>query len=207
LREVNLRQTVSFIYQVMYRVGFTPWDNEQVPGELTDLVVGPDALPAGRALDIGCGTGTQAVYLAQAGWRVTGIDAVEKPLGKARRRAAAAGVAIDWIRGDVTRLPETGLEPGFTLFHDRGCYHGLPDAARTAYARGVSAVAAQGATLLVMAFGRNRKLAGPTGTDQTEIVERFAPEWELVWARPDTGGAPPGPLRDVPRSWYRFVRG
>jgi SAM-dependent methyltransferase len=137
---------VSLIYQVMYRVGFTPWDNDEVPAELVALVEGADALPAGRALDIGCGTGTQAVHLARAGWSVTGIDVVEKPLGKARRRATAAGVAVDWIRADVTRLPELGLAPGFSLLHDRGCYHGM------------------------------------------------------------SGAAPPGPMRDVPRFWYRFAR-
>jgi SAM-dependent methyltransferase len=197
---------VSLIYQVMYRVGFTPWDNDEVPAELVALVEGADALPAGRALDIGCGTGTQAVYLARAGWSVTGIDVVEKPLGRARRRAAAAGVAVDWIRADVTRVPELGLAPGFTLFHDRGCYHGMPDAARTAYARGVTALAAPGAALLVMAFARTRKLAAPSGTDESDIAARFAPEWELLWARRDSGAAPHGPMRDVPRFWYRFAR-
>ncbi len=197
---------MSLVYQVMYRVGFTPWDNDEIPAELAAVVAGDDALAPGRALDIGCGTGTQAVYLARAGWSVTGVDVVEKPLGKARRRAAAAGVAVDWIRADVTRLSELGLAPGFGLFHDRGCYHGMPDAARTTYASGVTALAAPGATLLVMAFARNHKLAGPSGTDEGDIVARFAPEWQLVSARPDSGAAPPGPMRDVPRFWYRFVR-
>jgi hypothetical protein len=137
---------------------------------------------------------------------VTGIDVVEKPLAKARRRAAASGVAVDWIRADVTRLPELALAPGFSLFHDRGCYHGMPDAARTAYARGVTALAAPGAALLVMAFARTRKLAAPSGTDESDIAARFAPDWELVWARADSGAPPPGPMRDVPRFWYRFAR-
>ena len=197
---------MSLIYQVMYRVGFTPWDNDEVPAELAGVVDGDDALPPGRALDIGCGTGTQAVHLARAGWDVTGIDAVEKPLVKARRRAAATGVAVDWIRADVTRLSELGLTPGFGLFHDRGCYHGIPDTARTAYARGVTALASPGATLLLMAFARNHKLAGPSGADESDIVARFAPDWQLLWARPDSGGAPPGPMRTVPRFWYRFAR-
>lgn len=197
---------MSLIYQVMYRVGFTPWDNDEIPAELAALVDGDDALPPSRALDIGCGTGTQAVHLARAGWTVTGIDAVEKPLVKARRRAASAGVAVDWIQADVTRLSKLGLTPGFGLFHDRGCYHGIPDTARTAYARAVTALAAPGATLLVMAFARNHKLAGPSGTDESDIVAQFAPDWQLLWARPDSGAAPPGPMRNVPRLWYRFVR-
>ena len=58
---------MSLLYRVMYRIGFTPWDTGQVPPELSALIEGAGALPAGRALDIGCGTGTQAMYLAGIG--------------------------------------------------------------------------------------------------------------------------------------------
>jgi 2-polyprenyl-3-methyl-5-hydroxy-6-metoxy-1,4-benzoquinol methylase len=91
---------MSLIYRVMCRVGFTPWDNGQVPEELSAFVEGSGALPAGRALDIGCGTGIQAMYLARNGWRVTAIDAVERPLERARARARAEGATtVDWING------------------------------------------------------------------------------------------------------------
>ena len=92
-------------------IGWLPWDNGLVPDELTQIVEGPSPLAAGRALDLGCGTGTQATYLACHGWRVTAIDAVEGALRRARGRAAASGIAVDWTRGDVTRLTEIGLSP------------------------------------------------------------------------------------------------
>src|SRR5436190_14432172 len=116
---------MSLVYRLLYLVGFTPWDSGKVPDELIQLVEGDEALTPGRALDIGCGTGTQSVYLAGKGWEVTGIDAVEKPLRQARARATAADVSVQWVRADVTRLPELGLAPGYTLFFDRGCFHGL----------------------------------------------------------------------------------
>ena len=197
---------MSILYELMYRIGFTPWDNEEVPAELIALVDGPGALVAGRALDIGCGTGTQAVYLAKTGWRVTGVDVVKRPLGTAKRRAAAAGVSVNWVQADVTRLEEADVEPGLTLLHDRGCYHGLPARARAGYARSVTALANPGATLLVMSFAKNRKLGGLSGTDEQDICAQFDPEWELKSAQPDTGSAPPGPMRDVERFWYRFIR-
>jgi SAM-dependent methyltransferase len=189
----------------MYRVGFTPWDTGAVPPELSAIVEGAGALPAGRALDIGCGTGTQAVYLARLGWRVTAIDAVGRPLARARARAGAAGVAVDWLKADVADLPRLGLEPGFTLAFDRGCFHGLNDRQRAAYAAGVTALAAPGATLLMMAFGPNRVLAAPPGVEETEIVARFD-GWEQASADPDTGGDPGGPMRNIPRHWYRLIR-
>lgn len=197
---------MSLSYRLMYRVGFTPWDTDRVPTELSALIEGTGALPAGRALDIGCGTGTQAVYMAQRGWEVTAIDAVPRPLSRARARAKAAGVSVDWILADVARVHRLELTPGFTLFFDRGCFHGLDESQRSAYAAAVNALAAPGATLLMMAFGPNRVVAAPAGLEQIELEGRFA-GWRLVSASPDAEGEIGGPLRNVPRTWYRLVRG
>jgi SAM-dependent methyltransferase len=194
---------VSLVYRLMYLVGFTPWDDDRVSHELTSLV---EELPAGRALDIGCGTGTQAVYLARAGWTTVGLDAVEQPLRHARQRASDAGVDVRWIQGDVARLDELGLEPGFMLIHDRGCFHGLSDGARRDYIRGVSGLADPGARLGMMCFARNRKLGAPTGVDRAELADGFGQDWDLVAARPDTAPPPPGPMRNVPRTWFELVR-
>lgn len=196
---------MSLVYRIMYLIGFTPWDTDVVPGELREVVEGGDALPPGRVLDIGCGTGTQAVYLAGRGWEVTGIDAVEKPLRRARVRAAAQGVSVSWIRGDVTSLGQSGLQSGFSLFFDRGCFHGLNGQQRASYASGVTELAAPGATLLLMSFAPNNVLVAPTGADEPEIVRTFG-GWELVSAAGDTGPDPDGPLKNVPRRWYRLVR-
>jgi SAM-dependent methyltransferase len=197
---------MSLVYRILYRVGFTPWDTGQVPPELSDLIEGANALPTGRALDVGCGTGAQAVYMARHGWQVTAIDAVPRPLARARARAQAEGVTVDWILGDVARLGRLGLEPGFTLVFDRGCFHGLDDGQRAACAAAVSDLAAPGATLLMMAFAPNRVPVGPAGIEESEIVARFA-GWRLVSAQPDARRSGSGPLRNVPLTWYRLVRG
>lgn len=194
---------MSLIYRLMYRVGFTPWDTGEVPVELEAEL---DKLPPGRALDIGCGTGTQAVHMAQKGWQVAGVDDLEQPLSRARDRAAAAGATVEWLRADVSRLQHSPLTPGFTFVFDRGCFHGLSDEQRAAYARGVTGLAAPDAVLLIMCFARNRVLAGPPGADRSEVEETFAPDWTLDSAEPDRGPAPAGPLKNVPRTWYRFER-
>lgn len=196
---------VSLTYRIMYRIGFTPWDTGQVPPELTGLIEGPGAFPAGRALDVGCGTGTQAVYLASHGWEVTALDAVPRPLARARARAEAAGVSVDWILADVARIERLGLAPGFTLVFDRGCFHGLDDVQRAAYSAAMTELAGPGATLLMMAFAPSRSLRAPAGVEQSELLGRFA-GWRLVSAVPDSGGELSGPLRNVPRTWYRLVR-
>jgi SAM-dependent methyltransferase len=197
---------MSLRYRLLYRLGITPWDQDHVPVELAALIEGPGALRPGRALDIGCGTGTQAVYLAQHGWQVTGVDAVERALERGRQRAHKLGADVQWRAGDVTRLATLGLEGGFGLVHDRGCFHDLPDDARDVYARGVSSLTAPGATLLLMAFGLGRRIGAPSGASEDEIRERFASDWDVVSVQSDRGPDPPGPMRNVPRIWYRLQR-
>jgi cyclopropane fatty-acyl-phospholipid synthase-like methyltransferase len=197
---------MSLVYRIMYGVGFTPWDTGEVPAALRALTEGSDALPPGRALDIGCGTGAQSVYLAQRGWRVTGVDVVDRALTRARARAKAAAVTVDWLQADVADLGKVGLEPGYTLLFDRGCFHGLTDEERAAYAGAVTALSDSGATLLMMAFAPNRVPVAPRGVDQLEVAARFE-GWTLAAAEPDPDPGPPGPLRNVPITWYRLVRG
>jgi SAM-dependent methyltransferase len=196
---------MSLIYRLMYRIGFAPWDTGEVPAELTAVVEGGGSLAAGRALDIGCGTGTQSVYLAQRGWRVTAIDAVERPLARARARAQAAGVSVEWIKADVAELGTLGIEAGVTLAFDRGCFHGLNDRQRVDYAAGVTGLAAPGATLLMMAFAPSRVPGAPRGVEDAEIVARFD-GWELSATQADSEGEAAGPMRNVPRHWYRLIR-
>src|SRR5712692_7932025 len=99
------RGLMGILYRFMYAVGFTPWDSV-TPKELIQTLAGPDAMPIGRALDLGSGMGGKSIYMAAHGWKVTGIDLVPKALREARRRADKAGVAVDFRLGDVTRLEQ-----------------------------------------------------------------------------------------------------
>jgi hypothetical protein len=144
------------------------------------------------------------VWLARQGWQTTGVDAVARALARARKRAQAAGVAVDWRQADVGRLEKEGLEPGFTLLHDRGCFHDVPAATREGYVKGVTALAAPGATFMLMAMSPHGAV-GPR-VEEGEIERRFAPGWRLVSRTADTGPAPPGPMKNAPRFWYRLER-
>lgn len=92
------------MFGVFYRVGFTPWEGHKLPSRLCDLVEGAGALPAGRALDIGCGTGDTSIYLARHGWDVTAIDFVKRALARGSAKAEAAGVTVHFVRADATKL-------------------------------------------------------------------------------------------------------
>jgi SAM-dependent methyltransferase len=193
---------MSLLYELLYRIGFLPWDTDTVPGELRALAEGDDALPPGRALDLGCGTGTHAVYLAAHGWQVTAVDNVERALRRARDRAAAQKVTVNWVNADVSQLAQLGLEPRFTLVFDRGCYHGLNERQRKAYADAVTELAPHGATLLIWAMRPNRTPWEPAGADSAEIAARFA-DWELSGPdRAESGDR----SRTAARGWHQLTR-
>jgi SAM-dependent methyltransferase len=143
---------------------------------------------SGRALDLGCGTGTDSIYLASHGWQVTGIDMVPKALAIARRRAAAAGVSPSFVEGDVTRLQDLGLGDDHTLVLDFGCYHTLPEDRRPAYVASVSSATAPGGTLLLFGFRRPPRAAPMhAGVTLEEVRARFASHgWQVL----DAGQAP-----------------
>ena len=179
----------NVLFRLMYRRGFTPWDSGVSPPELVDVIEGARQLPVGRALDLGCGTGTTTVYMATKGWQVTGVDFVPRAIRVARAKASAARLSVSFLVGDVTRLHELPIEPGFDLLFDQGCFHSLPEAAQPAYAREITRMTLSGATYLLYAFGRQpearRRRFFPKGIRPDEVRALFA-DFELVEARPGT---------------------
>ncbi len=194
---------MSLFFRAAYLLGFKPWDSGVPPPELVALVEGAARLEPGRALDLGCGTGTVCVYLSRQGWDATGVDFVGRAVGAARRRAAAAGSSAMFMRADATRLPELGLRQGFDLVFDQGCLHSVPESRREAYVAGATALARQGATFLLFGFTPREKTrggVGPRGLRRGEVEERFAPAWDLV---EEVAGTPTGPYD---AAWYRLRR-
>jgi SAM-dependent methyltransferase len=174
----------TLIYRLIYLLRLRIWERRKPPVELVAVVEGAAALPAGRALDLGCGSGTDSIYLARHGWTVTGVDIVPEAVVLARRNAAAAGVSVRFLEGDATRLQDLGLGAPFDLLVDFGCFHTLPADQRPAYVRGVSALAASGATFLLYGFARPPRLAPmKAGLTEAEVRERFSGAgWDVLKA-------------------------
>jgi len=162
-----------------YRFRTPPWEGHPLPRRLRDLIEGSSPLSRGAALDVGCGTGDTAIYLAQHGWDVTAFDFVQIALDRARAKAASAGTSIRFMQADVTQVNVADVGHGFQLIVDNGLLHGLSDDGRDAYGHLVTTVAAAHATLLIAAFAE-RKRRGPRGIDGAEIERRFGADWALV---------------------------
>jgi SAM-dependent methyltransferase len=127
-------------------------------------------LQAGRALDLGCGEGRNAVWLAERGWEVTGLDFSEVGLAKARRLADEHGVSVDWVLADVREY--VPASDGFDLVVV--LYLHLPAAERRkVLARAASAVAQDG--VLVVVGHESSNLAEGYGGPQDPAI-LFTPE-------------------------------
>jgi SAM-dependent methyltransferase len=193
-------------YKLMYRFGIAPWEWRDIPGTWQPILEGQNALEPGRALDVGCGTGRDAIYLTKRGWRVTGLDFAEDALAKAKQRAAGEDVQVEWIQGDVGRLAQLGLEPGYTLMYDFGCIQGLPDAAREGAADGLTRLAVPGASLLMFAFKAGRHLLLPRGMDQRDVVQLLGGGWDLADAVSVRDERMPGFVARARPRVYRLTR-
>jgi SAM-dependent methyltransferase len=132
---------------------------------LRDLVEGAGALPVGHALDVGCGSGINAIYLARHGWRVTAVDFSAAAIASARR--AARGVTgATFLEGDVTKLSQLPIEQPIDLVLDMGCYHSLPDGAKSTYVAELAAVIADALSA-----------TGHLDTAYRLVLQRERPSW------------------------------
>lgn len=134
------------------------------------LVAEVGELEPGRALDLACGEGRNAVWLAERGWKVTGVDFSAVGLAKARRLAESRGVEVEWILADVLdyRPRAEAFELGVVL------YLQLPEDERRAAHAQASDALAPGGTLLVVGHDLTNLTDGYGGPTSPEVL--FTPE-------------------------------
>ena len=201
-----MEDVVLIPYSVMYRLGIAPWERRDIAGAWEPILSVEGAPKPGRALDIGCGRGRDAVYLSKRGWQVTAVDRVIDALTKARERAAAEGVQVQWIQSDIAELGSLGLKPGYTLLYDFGCIQGIPDSARKKAAAAMTALAAPGALMILFAFQSGRRLILPRGMEREDVLALFGDGWSLDSAEPAVDEGMPRPVRRAGPTSYRLTR-
>lgn len=130
------------------------------------LVAEASGLRPGRALDLACGEGRNAVWLAEQGWQVTGVDFSEVALDKARDLAAARGVEAEWEQADLLAYQPAPRAFDLVLVF----YLQLPAAQRRTIVRAAAAAVAPGATLLLVAHDRSNLEHGHGGPQQPAVL-------------------------------------
>jgi SAM-dependent methyltransferase len=161
-----------------YRDGNLPWDTGLPSSEL-QRVLSQHAIGPCRALEIGCGTGTNSVWLAQQGFEVTGVDAAPLAVEQAEKRAHAAGAKVHFVAADVLHLPD--LDRPFAFFFDRGCYHAVRRNTPEQYAPAVARQLASGARGLVLAGNaREPHVPGPPVVTEEQIRDELGLAFHIL---------------------------
>lgn len=135
------------IFYTLWYLRKPPWDTGISPPELMNFI---KSHPPGRALDLGCGTGTNSITLARYGWKVTGVDFVGKAIRKARTKAQKSDLIIDFFRDDVTRLEK--ITGQYDLVLDIGCFHNLSQPGKERYTQNLKRFLAPNGTFLLYGF-------------------------------------------------------
>ncbi len=161
-----------------YRDGNLPWDTGRPSSEL-QRVFSQNKIQPCRALELGCGTGTNSVWLAQQGFEVTGVDVAPLAVEQAKKRAHAAGVDAHFVVADVLDLPE--LDGPFGFFFDRGCYHAVRRSAPQQYAPAVARrLAAGGHGLILAGNAREPHDPGPPVVTEQQIRDELGLAFQIV---------------------------
>jgi len=161
-----------------YRDGNLPWDTGRPSSELQSVLIQNNIQPC-RALELGCGTGTNSVWLAQQGFDVTGIDVAPLAVEQAEKRASAAVVKARFVAADVFNLPDLGAP--FEFFFDRGCYHAVRRNAPDRYAPAVARKLGVGSRGLILAGNaREPHEPGPPVVTEEQIRDELGLEFNIL---------------------------
>jgi SAM-dependent methyltransferase len=194
------RETFESIY-----AGKPPWDigkPQRAFVEVADRVTG-------AVLDAGCGTGENALFFAERGHPVLGIDFLKGPVQAARRKAEERRLNAEFLQMDTLTLTKLGRQ--FDIVIDSGLFHVFSDEDRARYVAGLAHVTRPGGRIFLLCFSDEEPGAhGPRRVTQREIRESFADGWAVEEIRPSRFEARPD-LEDIsfseggPRAWFSVI--
>jgi len=186
--------------------GQAPWDIGRPQKAFLDVA---DKI-TGSILDTGCGTGESALYFANRGHEVTGIDFLEEPITRARRKMAERGMSANFFVMDALALKN--LAELFDSVIDSGLFHDFSDQDRKRYVEGLASVLKPGGRLFLLCFSDEEPgTQAPRRVSQKELHDTFAQGWSIESIEPSCYEVRPD-LKDVSfsedglKAWFAVVR-
>ena len=177
----------------LWYLGRAPWDSGISPPELFEFI---RTHPAGRALDIGCGTGTNVITLAKAGWEVTGFDFAPRAIQIARRKAKSTNVSARFFVDEAARMEH--IQGRFDLALDIGCYHGMDH--KALYLAKLYTILAPKGFWLMYGFLKSASLTSGPGLAEADIDMVLSKDLRLVSRRDGFD------KRERPSAWFLFQK-
>ncbi len=172
--------TIQERFNERYQTGETPWDIGKPDFNLIE-VISQTPVPVGRALEIGCGTGDNTIWLAQNGFQIIGGDTADSALESAREKAGRTGAQCEFVHFDILK---DRLDKGFFSFaFDCGCFHAYAsEMDRRAFAHNVAGhLQKSGLWLTIVGSADEKRDApGPPRRTAAEIVLAVEPYFEIL---------------------------
>ena len=186
-----------------YQSGDTPWDHGLVDNNLLDFVSGK-GIPRCRVLDIGCGSGENAIWLSQQGFDVVACDLSPTAIRRAKDKLPAAEAEVRFMVADFLADPIPGSPFGFVF--DRGCLHCMDDEKeRKSFIEKVSELLEEGGHWLSLVGNADEgeREVGPPQLTACELVSIVEPHFEILSLRSGHFGSD----QEVPpRAWICLMR-
>lgn len=174
-------------FEQMYRTitgdgGAMPWDIGEPQPALIEVDDAGEI--SGEVVDIGCGLGDNAIFLAGRGHRVTGVDGAPSALAIARERAAERGHAVEFVVADATSLD--GFEGRFDTAVDSALYHCLNEDDRRAYLSALHRACKPGARLHLFCFSEDvpEAFPAPFRISERNLRDTVGEKWEITRLEP-----------------------
>jgi len=187
----NLFRRLLFQY---WYFGQPPWDTGISPPELLEFIQNNKP---GRAIDIGCGTGTNVITLAKAGWQVTGVDFAPRAIKIAKQKIKMQGIQAELSVNDATKLQ--GINGSYDLALDIGCFHSFPEDGQAKYLAQLDRILASSGFWLMYGFLNPGTLPANPGLTEADI-SLISSRLTLISRRdsPDNRGKP--------SAWFLFQK-
>lgn len=182
------------LFELRYLRKKTPWDTGISPPELLKYLA--ESSP-GHALDLGCGTGTNAITITKHGWQVVGVDLSALAIRTARCNAHQAGFEIDFRQEDVTRI--ASIKGPFDFALDIGCFHSLSGVGQKNYIQNLTRVLKPGGTYLTYTWLAGEGDSSSIRLTESDISTLFEPSFEILSFIRGTEG-------HRTSAWYQMIR-
>jgi cyclopropane fatty-acyl-phospholipid synthase-like methyltransferase len=180
--------------------GTPPWDIGRPQKEFIDLVRHGEI--TGSVLDIGCGSGDNALFFAQEGFDVWGIDSSSLAIQKAREKSQQRGLPVHFQILNARELAK--LNRTFDTATDSGLFHTLSDDDRPLFVKSLAAVLSPHGTYFMLCFSdREPGGYGPRRISEREIRETFSDGWSIRYIRPATFES--NTRAQGPRAWLSSI--
>ncbi len=170
-------------WDASYHDGPAPWDLDRPQPAIVRLA--STGAFSGAVLDVGCGTGENALHIASLGLSVLGVDVAETALELARAKANERNIRAEFASADALQLERLGRR--FESVIDCGLFHTLDAVEQSAYAASLAAATAPAGILYLLCFSDQGSDVGPHPVSEADLRTAFAAstEWQVAAIQPD----------------------